>query len=119
MSNLRSNIKAKFDALKAKGLASTVSVVSQTTIFDPDTMSSTVTERAQNVAAVFNNVQKASVDGVILSNGLEFIIAGASLSTPPAAGDVIRHKGVDYKIVQVIETAPAGIPLVYNVEVER
>ena len=110
-------IKAAIDKLKPKSLAVEVSVIRRTTVYDPETLDTTVSEASTKATAIITSQTTTGPDGIKRVERV-FMIPGASLKVAPIAGDTIRHKGRDYIVSHVDTKQPGGVPLAYFLVVE-
>jgi len=85
------------------------------TAYDPATGTSTQTYTSYaTTAAVFDYAQKY-IDGTLVKQGDQ--LAYCAPAVTPEQGDRFTWNGVDYSVIAVKAVSPAGVPVLYEVQI--
>lgn len=87
---------------------------------DPATgTAGSVTVSADVRAAVFDYATRL-VDGTLIQLGdKQALLSVVGLTLVPAPSDVFAWQGLTYQVVRVVQTAPAGQAVLYDMQVRR
>jgi hypothetical protein len=97
-------------------------VLSRTTSggYDPETgISAPEATTLQNVTAVCIDYDAKFIDGTLILRGDKQVFISANGVTVPAAGDRFAWQGGEYSVIAVTPLSPAGVVLLYELQVRR
>lgn len=88
--------------------------------YDPETGTSTPESTVtQAITAVCIDYEAKFIDGTLIIRGDKQVFMSAKGVTPPAAGDKFTWPAAEYSVIAATPLAPAGIVLLYELQVRR
>lgn len=88
--------------------------------YDPATGTSAPGSVAiQNVTAVCIDYEAKFIDGTLILRGDKQVFMSAKDVTLPAAGDKFTWQGAEYSVIAVTPLAPAGVVVLFEIQVRR
>jgi hypothetical protein len=112
-------------ALSADELLAEFGAVAQTVhttagTYDPEAGTSTPeSTTTQDVTAVCIDYESKFIDGALILRGDKQVFMSARGVTAPVAGDKFTWQAAEYAVIAVTPLAPAGVVVLYELQVRR
>lgn len=87
--------------------------------YDPATQTAAVTTTSQAVTAAVFDYNQHYIDGSLIKTGDKQVYLSAVGVAVPLAGDVLTWQAGDYAVISVKPLAPAGISVLYEIQVRK
>jgi hypothetical protein len=95
------------------------SLSQRVTVYNPATGAGTVATTTVAVTCVVFDYERKFVDGTTILNGDKQCFMSVVAGAEPKAGDRLTWQGVSHAVVHVKKLAPAGISVLYELQVRQ